>query len=93
MTDIFCETQPDALPNAVDREPWQIRLKAMGISQVDFAYAVGLTPTNLSEGLRGTWPSGVPQYLKALVLALERVPEADRAAWLAAARQARHTKP
>lgn len=89
MTDSFCQTQPSALPNGVDGEPWQLRLKAMGISQVSFAEAIGLTPTNLSEGLRGSWITGVPQYLKVIVLALEMMAPADRAVWLASAKAER----
>lgn len=69
-----------------------MRLKEMGISQVSFAEAVGLTPTNLSEGLRGSWATGVPQYLKALVLALEMMAPEDRPAWLATAKLERESK-
>lgn len=89
MTEIFCETRSEPLPGGVDNEPWQMRLRALGIRQNAFADAVGLTPTNLSEGLRGTWKGGVPQYLKALIIALEAMKEADRSAWLEAARAER----
>lgn len=64
--------------------PWQRRLKALGLKQSEFAEAVGLTPTNLSEGLRGKWKSGVPVYLQALVTALEMLSAEDRMKWLAA---------
>lgn len=73
----------------MDREPWQMRLKALGISQKDLADAIGMTPTNLSVGLRGGWAGGVPQDIKALILALERLSESKRAEWLDAARRER----
>ncbi len=93
MTDTICETRRDALREAVDGEPWQMRVKALGISQKDLADAIGMTPTNLSLGLRGGWAGGVPQDLKALVLALERLSESKRADWLDAARRERPSKP
>lgn len=66
----------------------------MGISQADMAEAVGMTPTNLSTGLRsgGTilgWASGVPQHLKALIIALEALTDDQRAQWLADAKAER----
>lgn len=89
VTDTICETRRDALREAVDGEPWQMRLKALGISQKDLAGAIGMTPTNLSVGLRGGWAGGVPQDIKALILALERLSESKRAEWLDAARRER----
>lgn len=89
MTDTICETRPSALQGVMDREPWQMRLKALGISQKDLADAIGMTPTNLSVGLRGGWAGGVPQDIKALILALERLSESKRAEWLDAARRER----
>jgi transcriptional regulator with XRE-family HTH domain len=71
----------------MEDEPWQRRLKALGLKQNEFAEAVGLTPTNLSEGLRGRWKTGVPGYLKALILALEMLSSEDRQRWLAQARR------
>ena len=71
--------------------PWQKRLKALGLKQTDFAEAVGLTPTNLSGGLRGKWKTGVPTYLKALIVALELLGPEDLARWLDDARTARLT--
>lgn len=89
MTDTICETQVSALREAMDDEPWQRRLRALGISQVELAKAIGMTPTNLSTGLRGKWANGVPQDLKALILALERLSEGKRAEWLTAAKAER----
>lgn len=74
----------------MDGQPWQMRLKALGISQKELADAIGMTPTNLSVGLRGGWAGGVPQDIKALILALERLSEGKRAEWLTAARVERH---
>jgi transcriptional regulator with XRE-family HTH domain len=73
----------------MDGQPWQMRLKALGISQKDLADAIGMTPTNLSVGLRGGWAGGVPQDIKALILALERLSESNRAEWLDVARRER----
>lgn len=87
MTDTVCETRDDALREAVDGEPWQMRLKALGISQKDLADAIGMTQTNLGIGLRGGWAGGVPQDIKALILALERLSSEKRAEWLVAARE------
>jgi transcriptional regulator with XRE-family HTH domain len=75
----------------MESEPWQRRLKSLGLKQNEFAEAVGLTPTNLSEGLRGKWKTGVPTYLKALIIALELLGPEDRTRWLATARAARLT--
>jgi transcriptional regulator with XRE-family HTH domain len=66
----------------MDNEPWQRRLREVGISQADFAALVGLTPTNLSEGLRGRWKTGVPAYLKAIIVALEVMSPEQRADWV-----------
>jgi transcriptional regulator with XRE-family HTH domain len=66
----------------MENEPWQNRLKALGLKQSEFAEAVGLTATNLSEGLRGRWKTGVPSYLKALIIALELLDEENRQRWL-----------
>jgi len=89
VTDTICGTRPDALQGAMDGEPWQKRLKEMGISQLELAEAIGMTPTNLSTGLRGKWQNGVPQDLKALIMALERLSESKRAEWLVAAKAER----
>jgi transcriptional regulator with XRE-family HTH domain len=75
----------------MESEPWQRRLKALGLKQNELADAVGLTPTNLSEGLRGKWKTGVPTYLKALIIALELLSTEGRTRWLEAARAARIT--
>ena len=75
----------------MENAPWQRRLKDLGLKQTAFAEAVGLTPTNLSEGLRGRWKSGVPTYLKALIIALELLGPEDLARWLDDARAARLT--
>lgn len=92
MTDTVCETRNDALREAVDGEPWQMRLKALGISQKDLADAIGMTQTNLGIGLRGGWTGGVPQDLKALILALERLSDERRVEWLVAAKMERREK-
>jgi hypothetical protein len=69
-------------PMGMENEPWQQRLRALGIRQVDFARCVGLTPTKLSEGLRGLRKGGVPLYLRALIISLEDKTPERRAAWV-----------
>jgi len=79
--------------DAMDGEPWQKRLDAMGISQRELAEAIGYSAPKLSAALRGKgMANGVPQHLKALILALERMPEAKRAEWLVAAKAERREK-
>lgn len=89
VTDTIFETRSDVLPDAMDGEPWQRRLKDLGISQSDLAEALGITPTNLSTGLRGKWRTGEPQHLKALIMLLEITPDHVRKTWLAAAKAER----
>lgn len=74
--------ETSAIETAVYNTPWQVRLKALGISQKQFAALVGLAENTVSRQMRGEWP--MPGYVKALIVALEiigkdRIPE-----WLAA---------
>lgn len=69
-----------AIAASVQNTPWQTRLKAMGLSQKQFAAAFGLAENTVSRQLRGEWPT--PLYIKALILALERMEPIQRAAWL-----------
>lgn len=85
MTDAICETRSGALPGAVDSQPWQLRLRALGISQSELAGAIGMTTTNVSIGLR----SGSSRTLKLVILALEQMDEGQRRVWLEAARRER----
>jgi hypothetical protein len=64
----------------MDNEPWQTRLKRVGMNQKDFAKLLGVAERTVSMQLRGKWESGTPQYVKAMILVLERLPIADRAA-------------
>jgi hypothetical protein len=90
LTDIICETRQRALVDGMDGGPWQKRLDAMGISQRGLAEAIGYTAPKLSAALRGKgMANGVPQHLKALILALERLSESKRAEWLIAAKAER----
>jgi hypothetical protein len=75
----------------MDGEPWQMRLDALGISQKDFAFAIGYTPSNLSTALRGHLVKGVPLHLRALIVALEAMTEAQRSDWLSTARRERQS--
>lgn len=75
----------------MDNTPWQQRLDALGFSQKDFAALVGLTPSNFSAALRGKGRPAVPQYLRALILALEVMPEGERERWADLARREAET--
>lgn len=87
---MVCETRPSALQAAMDGEPWQMRVKALGISQVDLADALGYTTPKLSAALRGKkMANGVPKHLRALVLALEALEPDERASWLEKAKAER----
>jgi transcriptional regulator with XRE-family HTH domain len=71
------ETQ--AIAAGVQNTPWQVRLKALGLSQKQFAVIFGLAENTVSRQLRGEWET--PRYIKALILALEQMPDRDR--WIA----------
>lgn len=85
MTDTICESPPKAVAGGMKGTGWQMRLKALGITQARFAAIVDVTPTNLGIGLRGELPDGVPRYVSALILALEQMDDRQLAAWLAEA--------
>jgi transcriptional regulator with XRE-family HTH domain len=74
----------------MDGEPWQMRVKALGISQVDLADALGYTTPKLSAALRGKgMANGVPKHLRALIIALEDMSADQRADWLVKAKAER----
>jgi len=75
----------------VDNKPWQLRLKKLGLSQKALAQAVGKTEKNIGKGLKGDWEIGVPQWLRAQVIALETMTEAQRRQWLEALEEERRS--
>lgn len=77
------ETQDTAA--GVHNTPWQARLKALGISQKQFAALTGLAENTVSRQMREEWP--MPRYVKALILALGLI-GSERVAELLAALEA-----
>lgn len=74
----------------MDGEPWQMRVKSLGISQVDLADALGYTTPKLSAALRGKdMANGVPKHLRAMIIALEDMNGDQRDAWLQKAKAER----
>lgn len=93
LSDTICETRAVALHGVMDGEPWQMRVKALGISQVDLADALGYTTPKLSAALRGKkMAHGVPKHLRALIIALEDMTADQRADWLVKAKAERRER-
>ena len=63
---------------AMGNEPWQMRLKRMGMSQKDFADLLGLSANAMSAQLSGKITGGTSRYVKVAILALERLLPAQR---------------
>lgn len=63
----------------MENEPWQRRAKLAGLSQITLAKLLGVAPNTVSLQLRGKWQTGVPQYVKTVILAWERLSPAARA--------------
>jgi hypothetical protein len=67
---------------SMDNTEWQVRAKAAGLTQLMLAQLLGLTPTGVSQGIRGKWESGVPQNIRATVIAWELMTPEQRAEWV-----------
>ncbi len=63
---------------SMGNEPWQLRLKRMGMSQKDFAALLGLSANAMSAQLSGKIMGGTSRYVKVAILALERLLPAQR---------------
>lgn len=74
------ETQDRAAD--VHNTVWQQRLKALGISQKQFAAMTGLAENTVSRQMREEWP--MPRYVKALILALGVIGKDRLAEWVSA---------
>lgn len=61
---------------------WQARARAAGLSQETLRRIVGLTKSGMSQGVRGLWESGVPQYIKAAIAAWEIMSPEQRERWV-----------
>lgn len=60
--------------------PWQIRLKATGLTQKRLAEILGVAENTLSRQMRGEWDA--PGYVEAAVVAWEMMDDDDRALWI-----------
>lgn len=68
----------------MEHHPWQRRARAAGLTQKMLAQITGHAEMTVSRQLRGQWESGVPQHIKAIIIAWEVMTEQQRAAWLKA---------
>lgn len=79
MTVINCESIDIPVnPPRMDEEPWQVRLKRAGLSQKTLAKLLGVAENTVSLQLRGRWKTGIPRYVKAFIVAWERMSHTDR---------------
>ncbi len=77
----------DQSPTAMENTPWQRRAKAAGLSQKVLARLLGHAEITVSRQLRGHWESGVPQHVKAAIIAWEMMSEEQRQRWIEAVEQ------
>lgn len=68
----------------MENTPWQQRAKAAGLSQKVLARLLGHAEITVSRQLRGHWESGVPQHVKAAIIAWELMTEEQRQRWIEA---------
>jgi hypothetical protein len=80
---IACEGEAVALSRrTMDNEPWQLRAQAAGLEQKTLARLLGRPVNTISRQIRGLH-GGVPQHLVAVIIAWERMTDAERVAWVA----------
>jgi predicted transcriptional regulator len=70
-----------AIGREVHNTPWQQRLKALGLTQKEFAALTGLAENTVSRQMRGDWD--MPLYVKSLICALEVIGPERLADWKA----------
>lgn len=63
---------------------WGMRAFNAGLDQKTLARLAGVATSSVGRGLRGEFASGVPGYLRALIVAWELMSEHQQAAWIAA---------
>jgi hypothetical protein len=66
----------------MDNTEWQIRAKAAGLDQRTLCRILGLSTSAVSQGIRGLWASGVPQNIRAAIIAWELMLPEQRAEWV-----------
>lgn len=71
-------------PDPMENTTWQQRAKAAGLSQKVLARLLGHAEITVSRQLRGHWESGVPQHVKAAIIAWELMTEEQRQRWIEA---------
>lgn len=77
MALIDCVKRAEAVPVvAVKNTPWQIRLKAAGLTQKRLALLLGVSENTVSRQMKGDWD--MPGYVVALLLAWELMTDAQR---------------
>lgn len=67
----------------MENHPWQLRARAAGLTQKMLARLLGHTELTVSRQLRGHWESGVPQHVRAAIIAWEMMTPEQRQRWLA----------
>lgn len=72
-------TETRLIPVPVHNTEWQQRLKALGLTQKRFATLTGLAENTISRQMRDEWP--MPEYVKALIIALEIIGPARLGEW------------
>jgi len=66
----------------MENAPWQVRAKQAGLSQKVLAKLLGHAEITISRQLRGHWDSGIPQHVRAAVIAWEIMTPEQRAEWV-----------
>ncbi|CAO3418950.1 hypothetical protein [Azospirillum doebereinerae] len=66
----------------MENSEWQIRAKQAGLSQETLRSLLKLSKSGVSQGIRGAWASGVPQSIKATIIAWELMTPEQRAEWV-----------
>lgn len=66
----------------IKRTPWQLRAMAVGLDQETIRRILKLAKSSVSRGMTGKYDSGVPQSIKATVLAWEIMTPEQREEWL-----------
>lgn len=72
----------------MENSEWQVRAKQAGLSQETLRSLLKLSKSGVSQGIRGAWASGVPQSIKAAVIAWEIMTPEQRAEWVRLAEEA-----
>lgn len=72
VASLSCAGRRNAVPGAMDNEPWQKRAKRAGLTQKTLASLLGVAPNTVSQQLRGKWQTGTPKYVQFAILIWEQ---------------------